>query len=142
MLDASPVPTLDELHALNPLQQPAYADADAVSDVIAIRDQLVTKVACLAGKAPRLHRIDVAFSRDAPQKVYVQDRMWDKRRDLVDWVDGGAKFYVCGDAKNMAKDVRAAVVKAYETVKNLSAADAETQVAALERSHRYQQDVY
>jgi sulfite reductase (NADPH) flavoprotein alpha-component len=42
----------------------------------------------------------------------------------------------------MAKDVRAAVVKAYETAKGLSAADAEAQVAALERSHRYQQDVY
>ncbi|GJE50818.1 Sulfite reductase [NADPH] flavoprotein alpha-component [Methylobacterium tardum] len=89
-----------------------------------------------------LTKIDVAFSRDQPEKVYVQDRITQNAKELVSWLDGGAHLYVCGDAKNMAKDVRAAVVKAYETVKNLSAADAETQVAALERSHRYQQDVY
>lgn len=89
-----------------------------------------------------LTKIDVAFSRDQPEKVYVQDRITQHAQELVSWLDGGAHLYVCGDAKNMAKDVRAAVVKAYETAKSLSAADAEAQVAALERSHRYQQDVY
>jgi sulfite reductase (NADPH) flavoprotein alpha-component len=89
-----------------------------------------------------LTKIDVAFSRDQPEKVYVQDRITQHAQELVSWLDGGAHLYVCGDAKNMAKDVRAAVVGAYQTVKNLSAADAETQVAALERGHRYQQDVY
>ena len=89
-----------------------------------------------------LTKIDVAFSRDQPEKVYVQDRITQHAQELVSWLDGGAYLYVCGDAKNMAKDVRAAVVKAYETAKSLSAADAEAQVAALERSHRYQQDVY
>ena len=53
-----------------------------------------------------LTRIDVAFSRDRPEKVYVQHRMWERRRELVDWLEGGAHFYVCGDAKAMAKDVR------------------------------------
>ncbi|WP_267425351.1 flavodoxin domain-containing protein [Methylobacterium sp. GC_Met_2] len=89
-----------------------------------------------------LTKIDVAFSRDQPEKIYVQDRIVQNSKELVSWLDGGAHFYVCGDAKNMAKDVRAAVVKAYETVKSSSAAEAEAQVAALERSHRYQQDVY
>ncbi|MGU3546364.1 diflavin oxidoreductase [Methylobacterium sp. A52T] len=89
-----------------------------------------------------LTKIDVAFSRDQPEKVYVQDRITQHAQELVSWLDGGAHLYVCGDAKNMAKDVRAALVKAYETAKSLSAADAEAQVAALERSHRYQQDVY
>lgn len=89
-----------------------------------------------------LTKIDVAFSRDQPEKVYVQDRITQHAQELVSWLDGGAHLYVCGDAKNMAKDVRNAVVGAYQTVKNLSAADAETQVAALERGHRYQQDVY
>ncbi|SDA11018.1 sulfite reductase (NADPH) flavoprotein alpha-component [Methylobacterium sp. UNC378MF] len=89
-----------------------------------------------------LTKIDVAFSRDQPEKVYVQDRITQHAQELVSWLDGGAYFYVCGDAKNMAKDVRAAVVGAYQTVKNLSPADAEAQVAALERGHRYQQDVY
>src|SRR5205085_3274715 len=53
-----------------------------------------------------LTRMDVAFSRDAPEKVYVQHRIWEKRRDLIAWLDGGATFYVCGDQKSMAKDVR------------------------------------
>ena len=62
--------------------------------------------------------------------------------NLVAWLDGGASFYVCGDANRMAKDVRNAVVRAFATVKSLSPADAEAAVAALERAHRYQQDVY
>ena len=89
-----------------------------------------------------LARIDVAFSRDQPEKVYVQDRIAQNAAELVAWLDGGASFYVCGDAKRMAKDVRAAVVRAFSTVKGLSAADAESHVASLERARRYQQDVY
>ncbi|MCJ2140970.1 sulfite reductase flavoprotein subunit alpha [Methylobacterium sp. E-066] len=89
-----------------------------------------------------LTKIDVAFSRDQPEKIYVQNRITHNAQELVSWLEGGAYFYVCGDAKNMAKDVRAAVVRAYEIAKSLSPADAEAQVAALERSHRYQQDVY
>ena len=89
-----------------------------------------------------LTRLDVAFSRDTPDKVYVQHRIWDRRRDLVEWLDGGASFYVCGEAKNMAKDVRAALVAAYADVKNLSADAAEQAVAALERDTRYLTDTY
>jgi sulfite reductase (NADPH) flavoprotein alpha-component len=89
-----------------------------------------------------LTRMDVAFSRDQPEKVYVQDRMWEKRRDLVDWLDGGATFYVCGDAKAMAKDVRATLVSVYADVKSLPAEAAEHAVGALERDKRYLQDTY
>ena len=89
-----------------------------------------------------LARMDVAFSRDTPEKVYVQNRIWDKRRDLVEWIDGGASFYVCGDMNAMAKDVRATLVRAYADVKSLSPEAAEQAVAALERDKRYQQDVY
>ena len=89
-----------------------------------------------------LAKIDVAFSRDQPEKIYVQDRIDAHAAEVVEWLDGGAQFYVCGDAKNMAKDVRAAVVRAFQTVKGLSAADAEAHVAGLERAKRYQQDVY
>jgi sulfite reductase (NADPH) flavoprotein alpha-component len=89
-----------------------------------------------------LTRMDVAFSRDTPEKVYVQHRLWDKRGDLVAWLDGGATFYVCGDAKQMAKDVRATLVRAYADVKSLPPEAAEQAVAALERDKRYQQDVY
>ena len=89
-----------------------------------------------------LTRLDLAFSRDAPQKVYVQHRLWEQRRDLVAWLEGGARFYVCGDAKAMAKDVRAALVAAYADVKALSPEAAEAAVATLEREKRYLQDVY
>ncbi|MGE0563429.1 MAG: sulfite reductase flavoprotein subunit alpha [Pseudolabrys sp.] len=89
-----------------------------------------------------LARLDVAFSRDQPEKIYVQDRIWEQRRDVVAWLDGGAHFYVCGDAKAMAKDVRAALVRAYGDVKSLSADAAEQAVAALERDKRYLTDTY
>ena len=89
-----------------------------------------------------LARMDVAFSRDQPEKVYVQNRLWDRRHDLVEWLDGGANFYVCGDAKNMAKDVRATLVRAYADVKALTPEAAEQIVAGLERDKRYLQDTY
>ncbi len=89
-----------------------------------------------------LHRIDLAFSRDTPQKVYVQDRIWDQRKDVVSWLEGGAKFYVCGDAKNMARDVRAALVKSFADVKAISEDKAEETVRALETDKRYLTDVY
>ena len=89
-----------------------------------------------------LTRLDLAFSRDTPEKIYVQHKIWDRRRELVEWLDNGASFYVCGDAKNMAKDVRAALVAAYADVKSLSADAAEQAVAALERDTRYLTDTY
>ena len=89
-----------------------------------------------------LTRMDVAFSRDTPEKVYVQHRLWEKRRELIEWLDGGAHFYVCGDAKAMAKDVRATLVRAYADVKALTPEAAEQAVASLERDTRYLTDTY
>jgi sulfite reductase (NADPH) flavoprotein alpha-component len=89
-----------------------------------------------------LTRMDVAFSRDRREKVYVQHRMWDARRDLVDWLEGGAYLYVCGDAKAMAKDVRATLIRAFADVKAISGEAAERSVGALERERRYLQDTY
>jgi sulfite reductase (NADPH) flavoprotein alpha-component len=89
-----------------------------------------------------LTRMDVAFSRDTPEKIYVQHKIWDRRAELVEWLDKGAYFYVCGDAKAMAKDVRAALVRAYADVKSLSPEVAEQAVATLEREKRYLQDTY
>ena len=89
-----------------------------------------------------LSRIDLAFSRDQPEKIYVQDKLYERRRDLVDWLEGGAAFYVCGDAKAMAKDVRGALVRAYADVKALSPDAAEEAVRRLESDKRYLQDVY
>jgi sulfite reductase (NADPH) flavoprotein alpha-component len=89
-----------------------------------------------------LTRMDVAFSRDGPQKVYVQHRLWERRRDVISWLDNGAYLYVCGDAKSMAKDVRTSLVRAYYDVKALAPEAAERAVAELERDKRYMQDVY
>jgi sulfite reductase (NADPH) flavoprotein alpha-component len=95
-----------------------------------------------AVKDGALTRMDVAFSRDAPQKVYVQNRLWDRRRDVVGWLDNGAHFYVCGDAKQMANDVRSTLVRAFADVKALAPDAAERAVDELERGKRYLQDVY
>jgi sulfite reductase (NADPH) flavoprotein alpha-component len=89
-----------------------------------------------------LTRMDVAFSRDRPEKVYVQHKLWERRAELIAWLDGGAYVYVCGDAKAMAKDVRNALVRAYADVKALSPEAAEQAVVTLEREKRYLQDVY
>ena len=89
-----------------------------------------------------LTRMDVAFSRDRPDKVYVQHRVWERRKELVDWLENGAHFYVCGDAKSMARDVRAMLTNAYADVKALSPEGAAQAVDALERDKRYLQDVY
>jgi len=89
-----------------------------------------------------LSRMDVAFSRDRPEKIYVQDRLWERRGDLIEWLDGGASLYVCGDANAMAKDVRATIVRAYAEVKSLAPEAAEQAVTQLERDKHYLQDTY
>ncbi len=89
-----------------------------------------------------LARMDVAFSRDRPEKIYVQHKLWDRRRELIDWLDNGAHVYVCGDAKAMAKDVRATLRRAYAEVQALTPAAADAAIAGLEREKRYLQDVY
>jgi sulfite reductase (NADPH) flavoprotein alpha-component len=89
-----------------------------------------------------LARLDLAFSRDTPEKVYVQHRMWEARKELVEWFDGGARLYVCGDATRMAKDVRAMLVRIHAEVKGLAPEAAEAAVRALESGKRYLQDVY
>ena len=68
--------------------------------------------------------------------------MWDRRRELIDWLDNGAHLYVCGDAKAMAKDVRATLTRAYADVKSLTPEAADAAIASLERDKRYLQDVY
>ena len=98
----------------------------------------------MAGRAGggRSDPLDLAFSRDAPEKVYVQHRLWEHRRGAGRLAGDGARLYVCGDAKAMAKDVRARLVRAYADVKALSPEAAEAAVATLDRDRRYLQDVY
>jgi sulfite reductase (NADPH) flavoprotein alpha-component len=96
-----------------------------------------------AMKAARvLTRLTLAWSRDAEQKIYVQDRMRDVGRDLWAWIAEGAHVYVCGDAKQMAKDVERALVDVVAACGGRSANEAVAFVAELKKNGRYQQDVY
>ena len=92
--------------------------------------------------AGKLHRLTLAWSRDGADKIYVQDRMREVGADLWQWLADGAHFYVCGDAKRMAKDVERALVDIAAKNGNMSTEAAIAWVAALKRSGRYQSDVY
>lgn len=89
-----------------------------------------------------LSRMDVAFSRDTPRKVYVQHRMLEAAKELYAWLQEGAYFYVCGDASRMAKDVHEALVQIYEEVGGQSEELAREAVQKLVKEKRYQKDVY
>ncbi len=89
-----------------------------------------------------LTKLDVAFSRDQPEKIYVQDRMVAKSAELYQWLNEGAYFYVCGDASRMANDVLEALISIYQAHGSLSREAAEAEVEALKKSKRYQRDVY
>lgn len=89
-----------------------------------------------------LSELDVAFSRDAGQKVYVQHRMLEKAKQLYGWLEDGAHFYVCGDADHMAKDVEAALLTIIAQERGCSAEDAGDYLTRLITEERYQRDVY
>jgi sulfite reductase (NADPH) flavoprotein alpha-component len=86
-----------------------------------------------------LTRLDVAFSRDQPEKRYVQHALWDARRELYGWVQDGATIYVCGDANAMAKDVHATLQR---IIADQSGKDRMAALDALRREGRYLRDVY
>ena len=92
----------------------------------------------------KLHRLDLAFSRDQPQKIYVQHRMLEQSRQLWDWLQNGAYFYVCGDAKHMAKDVHRSLIEIAQKEGGLSpeAADHFVNVTLMRTERRYLRDVY
>jgi len=93
-------------------------------------------------KSGVLDRMDVAFSRDQKEKLYVQHRMLEKAKDLYAWLQEGAHFYVCGDESRMAHDVHAALISIVETQGAMSREDAEAYVKQLQKDRRYQRDVY
>jgi sulfite reductase (NADPH) flavoprotein alpha-component len=89
-----------------------------------------------------LTRLDVAFSRDQAQKIYVQDRMREHGAQLWSWLEEGAHFYVCGDANRMARDVDAALKEIVATHGGMSDEKARDYVSRLSREKRYARDVY
>jgi len=93
-------------------------------------------------KSGALTRLDAAFSRDQPEKIYVQHRMKQRARDLYAWLQEGAHFYVCGDATRMAADVNEALITIVQEQGSKSREAAEAYVEDLKKSKRYQRDVY
>lgn len=89
-----------------------------------------------------LNRIDLAWSRDQAQKVYVQDKLREQGADVWQWLQDGAHLYVCGDASRMARDVDSALLDIIQQHGGLSAEDADDYLTTLRSERRYQRDVY
>ena len=93
-------------------------------------------------KSGVLHKLDLAFSRDTAEKIYVQQRLREHGRELYAWLENGAHLYVCGDATQMAKDVHAALLDVIATHGGHSPDDAKAWLADLMQQGRYARDVY
>ena len=89
-----------------------------------------------------LTRLDLAFSRDQAEKIYVQTRMTEHGAELFGWLEEGGHFYICGDASRMAKDVDAALHAIVAEHGGMSPEQAAEYVTALKREKRYVRDVY
>jgi sulfite reductase (NADPH) flavoprotein alpha-component len=89
-----------------------------------------------------LTRMDVAFSRDTAEKVYVQHRMLEQSKELFRWLEEGAHVYICGDEKHMAHDVHQTLIAIIEKEGSLSREEAEAYLANMQQQKRYQRDVY
>jgi sulfite reductase (NADPH) flavoprotein alpha-component len=89
-----------------------------------------------------LTRLDVAFSRDQGAKVYVQHRMTEKSREIWDWLQEGAHFYVCGSVNPMAADVHSTLLSIIQNEGGKTAEEAAAYVKSLREQGRYQRDVY
>ncbi|WP_432460886.1 assimilatory sulfite reductase (NADPH) flavoprotein subunit [Agarivorans sp. QJM3NY_25] len=93
-------------------------------------------------KSGLLTKLDVAFSRDQAEKIYVQDRLKENAAEVYQWLESGAHFYVCGDANRMAKDVHQALIEIIAEQGAKSPEQAEEYLKQLRSAKRYQKDVY
>ncbi|TWT97576.1 Sulfite reductase [NADPH] flavoprotein alpha-component [Botrimarina colliarenosi] len=89
-----------------------------------------------------LTNLSTAFSRDQEEKIYVQDRMREAGAELWEWLEGGASFYVCGDAKRMATDVDSALHDVIERHGGKNASEVKAYIDKLKETGRYARDVY
>lgn len=89
-----------------------------------------------------LTKMDVAFSRDTEEKVYVQHQMKKQSKELYEWLEQGAYVYICGDEKHMAHDVHNTLLSIIQEEGAMSKEKAESYLANLQQQKRYQRDVY
>lgn len=113
-----------------------FGDQKRASDFL-YHDQIIDWV-----QRGHLTRLDTAFSRDQEEKIYVQTRMLQAAAELWQWLEEGAHFYVCGDAKRMAKDVDDALHSIIQTAGGKTAEEAAAYVNQMKKEKRYARDVY
>jgi len=89
-----------------------------------------------------LNKINLAFSRDQKEKVYVQDKMQEHAAELYEWLSGGASFYICGKKDPMSTDVENTLLKIIEQYGNQSPEGAKEYLEQLKEEGRYEKDVY
>lgn len=89
-----------------------------------------------------LTKVNVAFSRDQIEKIYVQQRMLEHGAELFEWLQGGAYFYVCGKKDPMSNDVEQALIQIIEQYGKTTIDEAKAYIHVLKESHRYHKDVY
>lgn len=87
-------------------------------------------------------RLDLAFSRDQSEKVYVQHKMLEQKKSLWNWIEQGSSIYVCGDAQEMAKDVEATLQRIFQEEGSMSEEEARKALKTLRAEKRYLLDVY
>ena len=102
----------------------------------------IAKISTAFQKEGYLTRIDTAFSRDQAQKIYVQHRMQENAAEIWKWLQEGAEFFVCGDAKRMAKDVDATLRKIVQEQGGKDIEAANEYIEKLKSDKRYKRDVY
>jgi len=89
-----------------------------------------------------LEKIDLAFSRDQDEKIYVQHRLIEKQKEIYTWLKNGANIYLCGDMKQMARDVQNTLLQIFETEGGMSQEKALEYLKILKKENRFQTDVY
>lgn len=89
-----------------------------------------------------LNRIDLAWSRDQAEKVYVQDRLLERSTEVWQWIEQGAVIYVCGDANHMAKDVESVLIQIISEQGGMNTTTATDHLKTLKRNKKYLKDVY
>lgn len=93
-------------------------------------------------KSKHLEKLDVAFSRDQKEKIYVQHKLKENQEEIFNWIENGAHFYLCGDMKHMAKDVHKTLLEIIQTQGGISEKQAEKYLKNLKKEKRFQTDVY
>ena len=89
-----------------------------------------------------LTKLDLAFSRDQKEKLYVQHKIYENKKEFFSWIENGSIIYICGDATKMAKDVEDIILKIISEENNCSLNDSIEYLNKLKKEKRYLRDVY